>query len=370
MFKIHARLLSLLTVFVLLAGCAAKAPTLNGQPFSANALKTLQSVQKVDTDFYVLDYYGDYGLDSLMKTGAKDESALAAFVSEKLLNGLDFPATSLKLACSSFAAKNPAGDYIQGRNMDFALAQNILVRTRPANGHASLAMASGALLNYMKSVPDGLQERARLLAAPYYAVDGINDAGVSIAVLLQTGAEVLRQNTGKPSMTTTMAVRFVLDKAATVNEAIDVLRAYDMQGMTNANFHFLIVDAHGDRAVVEYVKNELRVIRSKGYGLPVTNFFLSKDVKEAYRDGEDRIKILRAALNKNKGVVSEKQAWEMLESIKAVNDMDENTGINFNTAYSMIFNNTKRAMDVCINADFSKVFSYTVKGTFEKKAQQ
>lgn len=364
MLKKMTRLLPLVCAFVLLAGCAGKG---NDLSLSDNADKTLRSIQKVDKDFYCVDYYGSYGLDTLMKTGAPDEAALAAFVSKNLMYGLPFQASKLRLACSSFAAKTPAGDYIQGRNMDFALAQNILVRTKPHNGYASLAMASGALLDFMKSVPDNQSDRMRILAAPYYAVDGINEAGLSIAVLLQTNAKPVHQDTGKPGMTTTMTVRFVLDKAATVKEAIEIMRRYDMRGMTSANFHFLIVDAHGDRAVVEYVNNEMRVIRSKGYGLPVTNFFLSKDVVEAVRDGEDRIKILQAALNKGKGVVSEKTAWKMLEDIKAVNDFDENTGINFNTAYSMIFNNTKRSMDVCINADFAKVYSYTVGGTFGKK---
>lgn len=366
MFRKMTRLLALLCVLALFAGSSAHALTVNGLPLGSNAVRTLESVQKVDTDFYVVDYYGDYGLDALMKTGANDEAALAAFVSEQLLNGHPFPVTELRLACSSFAAQTPAGDYIQGRNMDFALAQNILVRTKPRDGYASLAMASGALLNYMDDVPENLKDRVRILAAPYYAVDGINEAGLSMAVLLQTAAAPVHQDTGKPGMTTTMAVRFVLDKAATVNEAIALLGRYDMRGMTNANFHFLIVDAHGDRAVVEYVNNKMEVIRSEGYGLPVTNFFLSENAVEAVRDGEDRIEKLRAALDQGKGVISEEKTWKVLESIKAVDDYDADTGINFNTAYSMIFNNTQRSMIVSINADFSKLYSYTVEGTFSK----
>lgn len=356
------RLLPLLLTLTLLAGAGACAATVDD--LTDDAYETLMSVQKVDEDFYCVEYYGDYGLDALMETGAESAQALGEFISENLLYGLPFQRDQIWLACSSFAAETPDGDYIQGRNMDYALAQNILIRTRPENGYASLGMASGALLGYADGVPDSLLGRLLLLAAPYYIMDGINEAGLSMAMLLQTYADAVHQDTGKPGMVTTMAIRMVLDKAATVDEAIALLGAYDMRGVANSNFHFLIVDAHGDRAVIEYVNNEMRVIRSEGYGLPVTNFFLSGDVEEAVRDGEDRIAKLQAALDENEGVITDETAWQMLDSVKAVHDYDEKNDIDYNTAYSMIFNNTQRTMDVCINMNFDAVYSYEVDGEF------
>lgn len=364
MFQKTHRILPVLIVLTLLAGASAYAATSDDLPLTDDAYETLMSIQRVDEDFYCVEYYGDYGLDALMETGAADEQALGEFISQQLLHGLPFHRETLKLACSSFAAETPDGDYIQGRNMDYALAQNILVRTRPDDGYASLAMASGELLGYIDGVPDNLIGQLHMLAAPYYALDGINEEGLSIAILLQTYAEHVYQDTGKPPMTTTMAVRMVLDKAATVDEAIALMGAYDMRGMADTNFHFLIVDAHGDKAVIEYVEHEMRVIRSEGYGLPVTNFFLSKDVQEAIRDGEDRIIKLQSALDENEGIVTEEIAWEMLDSVKAVHDFDEKNDIDYNTAYSMIFNNSQHTLDVCINMDFDTVYSYEVDGEF------
>lgn len=285
---------------------------------------------------------------------------LGAFVSEKLLHGLPFGLKTLSLACSSYAAQTPEGDYIQGRNMDFALAQNILVRTNPKDGYASLSMASGELLGYLDSVPEDTIGQLFILAAPYYALDGINEKGLSIAILLQSEAEQAYQDTGKLLITTTLAIRLVLDKAATVAEAIDLLAQYDMHSMLETNFHYLIADAEGDRAVIEYVDHGLRVIRSEGYGLGVTNFFLSPDVVEAVRDGEDRLEIIQAALDAGEGIVDYETAWQILGDVKAVHDLDEVRGIDYNTAYSMIFNNTKRTMDVCINMHFDRVYTYDV----------
>lgn len=333
-------------------------------PLSDAALETLMSTQKVEDDFYTLEYKDDYGLDKLLAKGVENSNELSAFVSEQVLYDLPFPREVIKLACSAFVARNTDGDAIQGRNMDYALAQNILVRTRPENGYASLSMASGELLNYIDTVPDNIIGQLYLLAAPYYVLDGINERGLSMAILLQTYAEKVNQNTGKTPITTTLAVRMCLDKAATVEEAIALMKQYDMRGMINANFHFQIADATGDSVVVEYVDNEMCVNRSEGYGQPVTNYFITPGVKEAVRDGEDRMEILQAALDENKGVITEEKAWEMLKSVEAVHDYDEINDIDFNTAYSMIFNNTKRSMEVCVNARFDKTYHYAVEEAF------
>lgn len=356
------RLLPFGMALILLVCIGSSALAAEGLPLTEEAYQTLQSIEKVDEDFYYVDYVGDYALDALMEVGAADEEALGAFISQQLLYKLPFHRKTLQLACSSFAAETTAGDYIQGRNMDYALAQNILVRTKPQNGYASLSMASGELLGYIDEVPDNLIGQLHILAAPYYALDGINEKGLSIAILLQTYAEHVCQETGKPPMTTTMAVRMVLDKAATVDEAIELMAKYDMRGMADTNFHFLIVDANGDKAVIEYVEHEMRVNRAKGYGLPVTNFFISEGVVEEIRDGEDRIIALQAALDEHKGVITEEIAWEMLDSVKAIHDYDEKNDIDYNTAYSMIFNNSKRSVDICINMHFDKVYSYQVEG--------
>lgn len=360
MLRRSTRTLLAVLACLLLAGTSAHAAL----PLTGDAQKTLASVERLDEDFYCVEYHGDYGLDALMETGVEDAQALGAFISEKLLYGLPFQRDQLWLSCSAFAAETPGGDFIQGRNMDFAFAQNILVRTRPENGYASLGMASGALLGYLDDVPDNVLGRLLLLASPYYILDGINEAGLSMSTLLQTYADVVWQDTGKPAMVTTMAIRMVLDRAATVQEAVDLLDAYDMRGMANSNFHFLLVDAEGDRAVIEYVDNEMRVLRSDGYGLPVTNFFLSEDVQEEYRDGEDRIAVLQAALDENQGVVANETAWAMLDSVKALHDYDPVNDIDYNTAYSMIFNSTKRSLDVCINMHFDAVHSFSVEGAF------
>lgn len=366
------RILSILLAAFILAGfnlaaaAEAQVERSEGQTLelSAENFKTLNSLQKVTDNFYVLDYYADYALDDMLALGAADTDELAYQISQQVLEGLPFQCAVPNLGCSAFAAVTPEGDYIQGRNLDIADAQNTLIRTRPENGYASLSTASGLALGYFDYMPESMMGRLLLLAAPYFPVDGINEKGLSVAFLLQYAAPPLKQDTGKVAITTTMAVRMLLDKAATVEEAIELMAQYDMNGIANTNYHFQIADAEGNSVVIEYVQGEMRVLRPEEYGKVVTNYYLSRDVVEEYRDGEDRLISLQAALDENEGIVTAEQAMTMLDNVKAIHDYDPLSGIDYNTSYSIVFNNSQCSMDICMNMDYSTSYYFEVNGEF------
>lgn len=63
--------------------------------------------------------------------------------------------------------------------------------------------------------------------------------------MLQLIDDKTDQQTGKPGITMTTAIRMLLDKTATVEEAIGPLKKYDMYASANGIFHFIIFDASG-----------------------------------------------------------------------------------------------------------------------------
>ncbi|MDL2254437.1 linear amide C-N hydrolase [Ruminococcaceae bacterium OttesenSCG-928-I18] len=327
---------------------------------STEAIETLGSLEKVTDNFYHMNYTLDYALDDVLTQGVSTHQELNDFASQQVLEGMPFNQQPPALGCSAFTAVTPEGDYIMGRNLDIADAQNTLVHTKPETGYESLATASGLLLGYIDHMPDSMMGKLFLLAAPYYPVDGINEKGLSATILLQYNTPPVDQDTGKISITTTLAIRMLLDKAATVEEAIELMGSYDMHSIANSNIHFQVADASGDSAVIEYVNAEMRVLRSEGNGQPVTNFFLSPDAVEEYRDGEDRLITLQAALDEGEGVVTTEKAMQMLESVKAVDDFDDLSGVNYNTSYSIVFNNSQRSLEVCANMDYDNTYSFSV----------
>ena len=367
--KNRARTLAMAAVFLLalLAGCTESDDgDYRGEALlGADALATLTGVSAIDEGqgFHGVDYKADYALDELMVRGVENQEALDAFLSDRLLNGLPFHSDTLRLACSTFAAAKPDGDYIQGRNMDLAGAQSFIVRTRPENGYESLSMVTGLPLGYIGRLPDSPVGRLLLLTAPYFPTDGINERGLSVALLLLQDAPV-SQRTGKVPVTTLLAIRLMLDRAATVDEAEALLATYDMHSIYNASYHFHVADAEGGSAVIECVDGGMRVVRSEGYGQVAANFYLSPEKIDLLDDGKDRLATLQAALDEGGGVVSQEKAWRMLDSVKAVHDYDPLTDIDFNTAYSIVYNNTKRTMDVCVGMNFDVVHRFKVGENF------
>lgn len=98
----------------------------------------------------------------------------------------------------------------------------MLVYSTPKDGYKSVAFA--ALDNISANTADAsLKSRLACLTAPFVCLDGMNEKGVSIAVLT-LDSEPTKQNTGKPTIATTLAIRLVLDKAASTEEAVELLK--------------------------------------------------------------------------------------------------------------------------------------------------
>ena len=78
----------------------------------------------------------------------------------------------------------------------------------------------------------------------------MNEKGVSIAVLT-LDSEPVNQDTGKQKILRPLAIRLVLDRAATTQEAVDLLDSYDMFETSGRDYHFFVTDAAGDARVIE-----------------------------------------------------------------------------------------------------------------------
>lgn len=72
-----------------------------------NEIRTLVSLKKVDDHpMYTMTYYGDYGFDEFLKTGAKDDSDIEKYVTKRLLKGLEIDLGVVGDGCTAFVTKN------------------------------------------------------------------------------------------------------------------------------------------------------------------------------------------------------------------------------------------------------------------------
>lgn len=167
-------------------------------------LRTLMTVEKQrEYPLYTMNYLGDYGFDKYLAEGSASDAELISFVTRTLLKGIPLPFSIPDLGCSTFNAVTPEGEAIFGRNFDLSYSPALLVRTQPKDGYASLSMVNMGFLGYGEGkLPDSLLSSFILLAAPYAPLDGVNEKGVSIGVLL-IPTEPTAQETGKTPTSTT-----------------------------------------------------------------------------------------------------------------------------------------------------------------------
>lgn len=327
-------------------------------------IATINTIAKIDDNtLYTMEYKGDYGFDDFLTTGANNDGELVNYVTKKLLKGLPLEFNVPDLGCSTFRAVTKEGDQIFGRNFDLTYAPAMLVKTTPDQGYASISMVNLSVLGYgEQKLPDSFMDRVISLAAPYAPFDGMNEKGLSIGVLL-IPTEVTNQQTDKVDITTTTAIRLVLDKAGTVEEAIALLKQYDMHSSANSSYHFQIADASGNSAVVEYINNELSIVEQEGTFQAATNFLLTPGDYD-FGKGQDRYETMVNKLTDTNGVLSQQEGMALLEAVsqpmKVKKEGEEPSG----TQWSVIYNNTKKTMQVVVGRQYDVVHEFSLE---EKK---
>ncbi|MDO4216410.1 MAG: linear amide C-N hydrolase [Bacteroidales bacterium] len=166
------------------------------------------------------------------------------------------------IGCSSWRNGN-----FHGRNLDWYQANfGCLVIRMPKGG--KVEHASVALLNGNKAVTHDFIEAGVLTAEqkkhlPCVVVDGINDAGVAVNINIvpHDPARIYHKN-GEGDLSSQCVVRYLLDKADNVNEAIELLAARVVQQsivkLAGDETHYMISDPT-QTAVVEFIDKQMKV---------------------------------------------------------------------------------------------------------------
>lgn len=316
-------------------------------------VSTISSVKQLGEGMYTVNYRHDYQLDKAFESGIDDERSLLKFICDEMYFGYQVDANLEKYACSAFVTKTPDEKYLGGRSFGLGGTDTLCVYTHPSDGYASISTVSTDMLNVgaNNAYPTtSLEGRAALLAAPYIAVDGMNEKGLFTALLDLSMGET-HMETGNRDLTVTMAVRLLIDRAATVDEAIELLRNYDIHTGHGWTQHLFVGDASGDGAVIEWHKGQMKVVKS-----PIcTNFRLSSKLAQDDPTGMcERFGILHDTLEKHPENTPD-DAMDMLEAVKQEYDN------NIHTEWSIVYHLTDFSMDISVDMDFDNVYHLDIK---------
>ena len=311
---------------------------------------------------YEINYREDYKLQQLLdEGGVKTQDELAKYLIRILLKGLpikikyDVPS----LACSTFIAQTPEGGWIFGRNLDNQETDLAVVRTAPKDGYRSVSVVNLSFLGYDKDhTPKRLKDRLVSMGAPYFPLDGINEKGLAVGVL-QLQAEATEQNTEKADVDTTLAIRLLLDRAATVEEALELLRRYDMHASAGGCYHFQIADASGKSVVVEYIGEEMVVVEKEGQFLAATNFYLSEVSFEYEPKGMDRYEGMRETLAEKKYTLSPDEGMQLLMKVALTGTAPDAQGRSYSTQWSSVYQLSEPSLMLCADRNDRTVYRFS-----------
>ena len=329
---------------------------------------TIGSIEKL-TDYedgynlYSMDIKYDYSIEDIINYGIKDDQTMIDAILKESLPLIPAKINVPDYGCTSFTLTDTDGDVHMGRNYDFRKDTSaMMVYCTPKDGYKSVAFA--ALDNISANVPDeSMAKKLATLTAPFICLDGMNEKGVSISVLT-LDSEPVRQNTGKPVIATTLAIRLVLDKAATTEEAVELLNSYDMFSSSGRDYHFYITDASGDGRVVEYdPESEDRNLIATSTEA-VTNFFIRHKDKVLpnqkngiYGHGRERYDVVMKVLDEEKGNYTNATVWEAMK-VAAQNPDPE--AITSNTQWSVSYNNTDLTAEIAIRRNWEDVTQFEI----------
>lgn len=297
-------------------------------------IRTAASVEKLEDGLYSMEYQGDYHFDGFLEAGgASSDLAVADYVIQDIAYRLvDLHLQGYDFGCSTISASDGTGGSLFGRNFDWGYCTSMIVQTAPPQGYVSISTVNMDFLNIgIDSLSEEMRMRILSAAAPYAPMDGMNEKGLCVAVLMIEDRPAFSQDTGKPDLTTTTAVRLLLDRAASVDEAVELLSQYDLHASAGMMVHFAIADATGRSVVVEYIDNEMNVVETD----IATNFYLTEGEKYGIGTEESHIRyeILTALLQ-------EQKAFTMEDIRDALNSVSKH---NFNspfasTEWSIVYN--------------------------------
>lgn len=327
-------ILTCLTLTSCTARSASRQPA--PQPTLSNETATLLSLEQVDDyPLYTMHYFGTY--PGRNRADKPTDLSQPTLVSAQTSCGAAW-------ACSLFAALGDEDNRLLGRNFDWNFSPALLLFTNPADGYASVSMVDieylgfeGDLSRNLTDLP--LEKRRALLDAPSLPFDGMNEKGLAVGMAAVPGGD-MPHDPQRKTLDQLEVIREILDHAATVDEAIEILDSYNID-MGSVPIHYLIASVSGDSAVVEFFQGKMVVFRSEIQWQVATNFLLAS--ANGNKQGQCwRYDLIDERLGELEGQISTKEAFRLLEDVS-----------QDHTQWSILYHMTSGTVKVVMGHEYS-----------------
>ncbi|MBQ0034257.1 MAG: linear amide C-N hydrolase [Bacteroidales bacterium] len=168
-----------------------------------------------------------------------------------------------------------------GRNFDWYFDQSVefIVRVPHAEGRYASVGIAGGIVNFTSAVVESAAESPYYDALPYITLDGINENGVCCCINIVPSDLPHTDNCcpGGDSLTMLMVPRYVLDRAASASEAVELLGKANIVSLkaTDLEAHFMIADPEATY-IVEWIDGRMTAVRDSFFVM--TNFYQLREM--------------------------------------------------------------------------------------------
>ena len=313
------------------------------------------TVTELESGFSVVRFEGNDGFGAFLEQGgAESDQEVLQFLAGTMLGsaeGLSFEGDAF--GCSTISVENTRGGYYFGRNFDWNKCDALAVLSYPENGYASFSTVNVDFIRQGAGfISHFLSDEMLTTAALYAPLDGMNEKGLCVSVNMIQDGDTISQNTEKPDITTTTAIRLLLNQAADVEEALELLGQYDFHASMGYMVHLAIADNTGKSVAVEYVDNQMNVVET-----PIlTNFYLSEGEKNGIGTSQShtRFEILEQTLEERPAMDSG-QVRDALSSVSKGNFREFES-----TEWSVVFDQAALTAEYYHREDYSRSYAFTL----------
>lgn len=321
------------------------------------------TMEKIAYNTYTMTLTDDYFEDYLQAGGGATDKVIMDFAKNNISDDSIYDyydnAFGSHGACSSCVYTLKNGEHVHARNFDFyAPFHEILIHNIPKSGYESLSMTSLACFG-IPDTEDPLLHQQALKAAEFVPLDGMNSAGLCLNINdLYDPNTYTRQDNGKVDLTITCLNRLLLNKAATVEEAIELINQYDIfdSDTRDNSYHIMISDKNGDACIVEFYRSELQIIRKQNnnefFGMTNTEMNSHFPQTTEYNSGWKDCTRYKAMLNKYNEFDGELNYDDGLEVIKSASVSG--------TVHTILFNKDTLSVDLCRYRGWENRFHYSL----------
>jgi hypothetical protein len=260
-------------------------------------------------------------------------------------------------ACSLFASLGDAGNMLYGRNFDWRYSPALLLFTDPPDGYASVSMVDIAYLGFEDDIVRGLidvplAEREPLLYTPFMPFDGMNEHGLVIGMAAVPDSE-MPHDAAKETLDSLEVIREMLDHARDVDEAVEILRSYNIDWGGGPPLHYLLADASGHAMLVEFWRGEMMLL--PGEGAPASSWhlatnFLRSSIGESAEGVCSRYDRIGSQLSETEGRLDLRDALDLLDEVS-----------QGSTQWSVVYELNSREVNVAMGRRFSTLHVFSMR---------